>query len=351
MATVAVPDMKQFAWVGRFTDGASLQSLAAHILGDVGSSYNYSQLPPSHPLTDEPIAKFPYSFWDAGDHWEFAFARSAPVYDSKNSNYLSVYSNETVKAFSTCRTPPFEYAINATTQTAEIRQTEDNTTVVFPSTSLGEESIYYLTEPILEDPISGSSVKKGHCGPGCSVVHAIEPPTGPPAEGSTFADPNAYVYYYVCNVTVTPTGEESAGQFNLTSTSAAVAAQAIALSENHSPRLTSSPSGGNTKSVYTSYNFGLQFGEPQNNSASGMASMVSRYAIGVVAAAAQSNPRVLVPGRPPRQGVRLTLDAPVAFAAVLCVASGLQLGFVVLAALMVRSVDLHDEVVEKLGWE
>jgi hypothetical protein len=333
--TIAIPDMTLFARVGRFADGPGPQSFAAHILGDTGGSYNYSMLP-NVSLVDQPVAKFPSTYWNATDHWEYVYTNSAPVQGSQDFNFISVYSNRTVRSSAICNTPPYRFAVNQTAQVVTIQQTQKNRSAIFPSIALGVESLYYLTTPVLKRQNS-----TGVCGPGCSTIHALEVATGPPAEGS-FVHESSNFYYYECNITVA--SADPSDVFGLSPTNAAVAAQAIALSGQLRPELLDVRSGTNE---YTSYNFGLQFGEAQNNSASGMASMVSRFAIGAVAAAAQTNPKILVPGRQPRQGVRLVLDQPVAFTVVLCIAAALQLGFLCLAALLVHGIDVPEELREE----
>jgi len=67
--------------------------------------------------------------------------------------------------------------------------------------------------------------------------------------------------------------------------------------------------------------------------------MLSRFAIGAVAAAAHTGPKRIVEGAQPRQGVRLRLEEPVAFVSVLAVGAGLQLGLLVLAATLVWGVE------------
>lgn len=319
--------MTRFARVGRFSDSSfGPESIAAHILGDIGSSYNYTTLP-DEPLTDQPIAKYPFSFWNATDHWEYVYLNSASDRGGQDFNFLSVFSDRSVRSSAVCDTPPYTFEINDTSQEVTIQHTEVNRTATFPLLAIGEESIYYQTKP------SGRWANEdGECGPGCSNVHIVEPAAGPPAEGS-FANLTTGFFYYDCNITITSINPgEGGGSSTLPPAKAAIAAQAIALSGKVGPY------------QFTSYNFGLQFGEAQNNSAAGMADMVSRFAIGVVAAAAQTNPKVTVPGRPPRQGVRLVLDHTAAFAAVLIATTTLQLALVFAAASLVRGVHLPDEL-------
>lgn len=89
---------------------------------------------------------------------------------------------------------------------------------------------------------------------------------------------------------------------------------------------------------FASYNLGLEFGQAQNNNVTSMAKMLSRYAIGVVAAAARSNPRVTVQGHTPRQGVRLVLEKPVVFGAILIATAAAQLVLLVVMIILVRTL-------------
>jgi len=104
--------MSRFAQVGRFSDGANPQSVAAHILGDIGTSYEDSTLP-QEIITDAPVAQYPYIYWDGGDHWEYVFTKSAPVPGSHNFQFLSAYSDELARSSATCRTPPYSFSFDS----------------------------------------------------------------------------------------------------------------------------------------------------------------------------------------------------------------------------------------------
>lgn len=69
-----------------------------------------------------------------------------------------------------------------------------------------------------------------------------------------------------------------------------------------------------------------------------MASLLSRFAIGVVAAAAQTNPSKIVQGAQPAQGVRIHFESAVIFHLILGLTGGIQLLLVVIATLVVRGV-------------
>ncbi|EAQ91849.1 predicted protein [Chaetomium globosum CBS 148.51] len=333
---VAIPDMTRFARVGRFNDGARPQSLAAHILGDTATSFEYSTLP-SDVMTDAPIARYPYAFWDAGNHWEFVFVNSAPVPGSQDFNFLSLYSDQHVQSSAICQTPRYTYNLSAGILSIQQTTTTTNTTtktILFPASGVGDEAITYLTTPVLHDTGANST---GTCGPGCATIHVVEPHAGPAVTDSTFVHPTSSFFYYECNITVQPTTQPNAGPFSLFPTTAAVAAQAIALSGQRAP-----PSDGDASpfglNQFASYNLGLEFGQAQNNNATAMGRMLSRFALGVVAAAARTNPKVVVQGRPPRQGVRLVLDKPVVFGAILIATAAVQLVLLGAVIVLVRGL-------------
>lgn len=118
-------------------------------------------------------------------------------------------------------------------------------------------------------------------------------------------------------------------------------AQAIALSGQIYPELYNT-----TKHIdqYTTYDFGLPFGEPQNNSATGMASLLSRFAIGVIAATAHTNPPIIVQGSQSFQGVRIQFESLASFHIILALTGGLQLLLASVVAFVAQRVSIPKEV-------
>lgn len=334
---ITIPNMTEFApHKGRFQDGGYLSELfGAHLLGDIGSSYNFSMLP-DYMLAGTPWASNPAAFWNATSHWEYIFLDSAPLTRFSGPSFLSIHTDRVVKSSAICKTPP--YAITVRDGLAVLELVGTNQTVEFPNIALGLESIYYLTRPA----ISGHTTTTngiGSCGLGCSEVHVLEPAAGPPAPGSFVNKLQPGYFYYRCNITV----ESNAGnqQQQLRPQTAAIASQAIALSGRIHSELENSTLSGNQ---YFAYNFGLPFGEPQNNSAAGMAQLVSRFAIGVIAAMAQTNPPVTIRGQTPKQGIQLNLNAPVAFYLILALIGGIQLVLIIFTAIVVSPIKIPEEI-------
>lgn len=326
---ISIPNMTSFApTAGRFSDDITFtEAFAAHMLGDIGSSYNFSLLPTT-PLEGTPLASNPAGFWNVTDHWEYHFLDSAPSAGMSGAQYLALYSNRIVKSTGTCATPPYQVAVNG--GLAVVHRLSGNQTAAFPSLALGTESIYYLTTPIPDD-----GTNNGICGPGCSNVKVLEPATGPPVDGSFVKGSNSTYFFYDCNITLTSTTPD------LPSVKAALAAQAIALSGQIHPEFQNTDEESNQ---FVAYNFGLPFGEPQNNSAVGMASLVSRFAISVISAAAQTNPPILVPGSLPAQGVRLEFDSFLDFNLILILTGTLQTILVLVTAVIVSRASIPEDI-------
>jgi hypothetical protein len=294
MNNMSVPNMTTFVpWAGRFSYEYLDQLFAAHILGDIGSSYNVSALLDA-PLDGTPLASNPASIWKATNHWEYTFLDSAPSLPIQGPSFLSIYSNRTVKSTAVCDTPAYQVALDGNnSQLAIVTPLNGGQAVIFPAIAIQQDAIYYLTTPLQDLPNSDGS---GSCGPGCMNIKAIEARAGDPVVPVAAGSDSSY-FYYDCNITV------SSSPAGLPPRNAAMAAQAIALSgQLHEELYSHTNQGGNE---YVAYQFGLPFGEPQNNSAIGMASLISRFAIGVVAAAAQTNPKMNITGGTPTQGVRL----------------------------------------------
>jgi len=331
---VSVPNMTSFSHVGGFVQSVFTESLAAHTLGNIGSSYNYSELVA---LSGQPYASNPAAFWDAGDHWEYVYLDAEPNVLASTSilNPVAVYSDRRVLSSALCKTPRFSW--DMIDGLATIRNSETGKDAIFPAVALGIESVTYLTERLNPDSRAFAKLTGGSCGEGCSAVFAVEPHGGRPAAGTLIGNDTAPFYYYECNITVSSTHPDFPGA--LPPRQAAIAAQAVALTGQIDPRNDS------LHTEWAGYTFGAPFGEPQNNSAVGMAAQVSRFAIGTVSAAAQTNPNPLnVTGRQPQQGSRLALEQPLAFYIILALVAMLQLALLGAAAVLLGRVDVPVDV-------
>ncbi len=337
ISNISIPNL------GRFTPGNDRlpvdvygEAFAVHVLGDIGGSDNYSVLP-EQKLDGSPWASNPAAFWNATGHWEYVSLNSTPSNYTNGPGVLSVYTDRTIRSSGVCTTPAYQRnsvtirAIgsptlnlpNYTIIAAEFTLLESGEKVPFPLDALNAEGTYYLSSPF----------DQSVCGPGCGSIKVVETVTGLPALGS-FVGNGTNVFFYECNITVTPSPDSVRG--SLPPYQASLAARAVALS-GAVPQLD-----GNWEYVF--YSLAVAFGEAQNNSATGMARQLSRFAIGVIAAAAQTNQPKTILGRVPTQGLRLTLDHPLAFHLILGLIGGIQLLLVVFSAIVCGRVIIPEEM-------
>ena len=337
ISKVAVPNFDRFVPENDpLPDDLYGNAFAAHVLGDIGSSYNYSALP--HDLEGSPRASNPAVFWNAIDHWEYVSLNAThPDFGSRSN--LAVYTNRVIRSSGVCTTPQFRLqptsvpgpaalgVTNSSIVVAEILLPDTGARILFPLDSLNGEGTYYLSSPDQD---------AGGCGPnrpGCGTVKVVETIRGLPAPESTFHNLTSGIFFYECNITVTSLplafpGSPSPEQ-------ASLAARAIALS-GAIPQL-------DGEWEYVFYTMAATFGKGQDNSVVGMASQLSRFAIGAMAAAAQTNKPILIRGHVPTQGLRLTLDHPLVFDLILGLIAGMQLLLVLVTALACRRLEMPDE--------
>lgn len=341
LGSISIPDLNALSPESKFQDGENwlLSDYGAHLLGDIGSSYNFSMLP-DHDLSGKSWASNPAAFWNATDHWKYVSVDSALSSQSGLPNYLSIYTDRSIRSSGTCQTPNF---IATTRGNATVVHTFDgNADINFPYESfenVSQPSMYYLTIPTWMSYFATDGYNVpcgaacGDCGQGCSNVKALETRFLYSSDGEIIGASG--FYYYDCNITVvSETGDSNI----LDDKTGAIVAQAIALIGDLNEFSPSFPA----TSVY--YLPGLTFGEPQNGSAAGMASLISRFAIGVVAAAAKTNTGQIVPGYSPMQGLQITLDHPVVFSLILSLTAGIQLLLVLVAAFLCRRLVVAEEV-------
>lgn len=337
ISNISIPNLGRFTPENdRLPDDVYGDAFAAHVLGNIGGSYDYSVLP-EQKLNGSPWASNPAAFWNATGHWEYVSLNSTPSDYTNGPGVLSVYTDPIIRSSGVCTTPAYQLnsvAIpatgsptlnlpNSTTVAANFTLLESGKTVLSPLDALNGEGTYYLSSPFNESV----------CGPGCGSIKVVEIVTGLPAPES-FVENRPNVFFYEYNITVTPSADSSPG--SLAPHQASLAARAIALS-GAIPQL-------DGRSEYVFYNLAVAFGEAQNNSATGMARQLSRFAIGVIAAAAQTNQPKTVLGHVPTQGLRLTLDHPLAFHLILGLIGAMQLLLTGLSAIVCGRLVIPEEM-------
>lgn len=109
ISNVSIADMTSFISALCGFQNSRDDSFAAHVLRDVGSSYNFSK-PLNEPLTNAPWASYPAAFWNATDHGKDVFLESASGFPSPN--FLSIYTDRVVTSSGVCKTPLWKYNIS-----------------------------------------------------------------------------------------------------------------------------------------------------------------------------------------------------------------------------------------------
>ncbi|KAK4162822.1 hypothetical protein QBC43DRAFT_73633 [Cladorrhinum sp. PSN259] len=341
---ITIPNLSRFTGVGEPGEAhvSAGQNYAAHILGEMGALYNFTNLP-KESLVGAPIIKYPWSFWNATDHWEYIFMDSAPSPGPSDFNFLSVYSNRTVKSSAICTNPVYTWSSNdSMPHILTIYHNDTGKVVYFPMAARMREAITYLTRSIPR--WFGLKEETTDCGPGCSTVYVTETITGEAVPGTYYND-NSGFFYHECNVTVLPTDLND--KYTLPPMYGAMAAQSIALAGYVDPVFSRAV----IETEYVQYDLDPSFGGRQYNSNKGVADMLARFAIGTVAAMAQTNPKVTVTGNQPRQGVRLEISLPVGFAIVLLLVALVQLLLLVLAVVLVQRLPRWEGAPGMLGEE
>ena len=82
------------------------EPFAAHVLGDIEGSYNYSVLP-EQKLDGSPWASNPAAFWNATGHWEYVSLNSTPSNYTNGPDVLSVYTDRIIRSSGVCTTPAY----------------------------------------------------------------------------------------------------------------------------------------------------------------------------------------------------------------------------------------------------
>lgn len=129
-----------------------------------------------------------------------------------------------------------------------------------------------------------------HCGPGCGIVSALETST-------------SMSWYYRCNITVGDVVNASRPEHQVGDDLKSMAANAIALRGYDAFTLAK-----DVNSQDQIYPVESIFGIPQNGSVEEKASLLARFAVGVVAIAGEANDVLVIEGDAPLRGLQLNVS-------------------------------------------
>ncbi|KAK1579717.1 uncharacterized protein LY79DRAFT_522246 [Colletotrichum navitas] len=208
----------------------------------------------------------------------------------------------------------------------------------WPVTSGGNGSIPNITVALenngrfeLNLPVRGGTDQTtfmtnigSNCGPGCAVVAAFEASDTSP-------------WYYSCNVTVGQVANATRPEHQVGSNLTALAAAAIALQGYAASSMAT-----NASFQYQIYPAESIFGTPLNGTTESMQKLLSRFAIGVIAVAAETNDKYVVEGTMPLKGTKLNVSHWNFINLILILTATLQLSLGVAAALVANRVVVPD---------
>lgn len=163
------------------------------------------------------------------------------------------------------------------------------------------------------------------CGDGCGVVTAFE-------------SSSRTSWYYNCNVTVGAVTNATQPAHNVSEPVRLLAAQGIALQGYAVLSFVD-----DSRSQYQSYPAETAFGLPAAGDTDQMEMRMARFAIGVIAAAADSNTEVPISGYPPVRGEHVKVDHWDYVALILLAAIGAQLALSLVLAFMAYKIIIPPE--------
>jgi hypothetical protein len=255
-----------------------------------------SLINPTGSRSEEPVigglrlASDPVIFCD-GQGCDFVFLEASvpsdpdiQLADLASWQPMIVATNRKISISTTCNSYPVTSGGNGTAAEITYRQVEskdtDNQGKVRVPTAGGTGKTIFMTDTSI------------NCGPGCSTVTALE---------TSADDP----WFYSCNTTVGPVANATMSEHRVSKHVRFLAAQAIALQGYWISSSTDDISTNKQHQVYPAQSV---FGTPLSGKSEAMAVVMSRFAAGVIAMVAKTNPQISVASFPPMQGSTLTVD-------------------------------------------
>ena len=249
-----------------------------------------------------------------GDNYaQYIFYESSPDI-ATNPNGLSITTNRTVNATSTCRSWPVVDGGDGSKHniTVMLDSGKRKEYAFFPIAA-GSNQTTYVTRP------------SKTCGDGCASIYALE---------ASSQDP----FFYKCNVTIGKVANAMRREHEIGIDLRNMAANAIALQGYAVSSLTN-----DTDLQYQTYPAQAIYGAPQNGSTIGMEFLMAQFAMGVVAVAAQNNPTLILPGDQPQAGVMLNVSDWKYVHLILGLTGGIQLILFLITAFLANKVVVKDK--------
>ncbi|KAL2760210.1 hypothetical protein ACRALDRAFT_1059914 [Sodiomyces alcalophilus JCM 7366] len=273
------------------------QQYTAHSFGTISLAFHTGSTDDKPTPGDLWYSDDPLVFCGAS-YCQYIFHETNPKsLDNPDAVPITIATNRIVNATTTCESWPV---------VAGGSGAETNITILLPSDELRTISLPVQGGP---DQTTFLTDMGDDCGRGCGTVTAFEASNTSP-------------WFYRCNTTIGTVANATRREHHVGENLARMASVAIALQgyTTASPPVDYAP---RVQSVL--FPSQSTFGVPLNGSAPGMAFLLSRFAIGVVAVAAETNDMIVVPGRVPTVGLKLHVEHWKYIHVILLLAAGLQL--------------------------
>ncbi|GKT64974.1 hypothetical protein ColTof4_07367 [Colletotrichum tofieldiae] len=231
---------------------------------------------------------------------------------NENSNPVTIATDRSINSTSKCIAWPVTSGGNGTSPNITVALENNGRFDIDIPVRGGTDQTTFMTNSEFE------------CGQGCAMVAAFEA-----------SDTSSW--YYTCNITVGQVANATLPEHQVGSNLTALAAAAIALQGYAASSLAN-----DTSFQYQIYPAESVFGTPMNGTTEVLEAMLSRFAIGVIAVAAESNTDHVVEGTMPLKGTKLNVSHWNLIHLILVLTATLQLALGIAAALVANRVVVPD---------
>ncbi|KAK8121116.1 hypothetical protein PG999_005236 [Apiospora kogelbergensis] len=226
-----------------------------------------------------------------------------------DESIISVSTKRTIDATTKCNAWPVVAGGDGNGKSISVAMPQGTTNVSIPL-RIGVNATMYICDT------------SQSCGEGCAIVQAFEASSRSP-------------WYYQCNVTVGPVANAAMPQHQASTSLRALVAGSIALQGYGASSLVSADDALIQFQTYPSESL---FGSAVNGTSDKLANIISRFSIGAMAAFADNNKFIKVPGDAPRRGIELDITHPAIILFILLLIIGMTLTLEVFMAVWANRV-------------
>ncbi|WYZ43968.1 hypothetical protein EsH8_VII_000404 [Colletotrichum jinshuiense] len=292
--------------------GLGAEQYTANSYGTISLAYDTAE------ISDAPLARAiyvpsdPLMFCTEGLCKYIFHETSAASISDKNANPVTVATDRSINTTAACMTWPIISGGNGTMPKITVAVENNGSYDLLLPVRGGTDQTTFMTNSDFS------------CGESCSVVAAFEASDTSP-------------WYYSCNVTVSEVANATRAEHQVGSNLTTLAAAGIALQGYAVSSLVN-----DTNFQYQMYPSESVFGTPMNGTGKLMEDMLSRFAIGVIAVAAENNENIVIEGTMPMKGTKLNVSHWNLIHLILILTATLQLILGITAALVANRVVVPD---------